>query len=136
VFTGGLVITLACLELEKMLMVFIGLVIIIAIVFFVFLHKQAHNYKFSKTILILFIVSVLANVSLAQNYTQSLIPGIEDGIGISNKLAYYIITDEGWGNYWSRDLFYRAYDYSITISGIIIILFIISLFLESKRKNR
>lgn len=116
-------------------MVFIGLVIIIAILLFVFLHKQADKYKFSKTILILLMVSVLANVSLAQNYTQSLIPGIEDGIGISNKLAYYIITDDGWGNYWSKELFYRAYDYSITVSGIIIILFIILLFMESKRKN-
>lgn len=116
-------------------MVFIGLVIFITMVLLVFLYKRSDKFKFSKTLLVPFMVSILANVSLAQNYSQSLIPGIQDGIGISNKLAYYIITDDGWGINWSKELFKRVYDYSIIISGIIIILFILVLLIESKLKN-
>ncbi len=99
-------------------MIFIGLVIITVIVYFVSLIKQSDNYKLSKTILIIFLFSILANVSLAQNYTQSLIPGIQDGIGISNKLSYWIITDAGWGSHWSKELFKTAYNYSNAVAGM------------------
>ncbi len=115
-------------------MIFVGLVIIMVIVYFVYLLKQSDNYKFSKMILIIFLFSILANVSLAQNYTQSLIPGIQDGIEISNKLAYWIITDESWGSHWSKALFRTAYNYSTVVAGITLILFSVSLMKESKRK--
>lgn len=111
-----------------MLLVVIG----ITIAFFILLYKRNDNYKFSKTMLILFGVSVLANVSLSHNHIYSLIPGIHDGIGISNTIAYSIITDNVQ---WSADLFKRVYNYSTIVSGILLILLLLSFIKESYRTN-
>jgi len=66
---------------------------------------------------------------LAQNYTKSLIPGVHDGIGISNKIAYWIITDD---HTWSAELFLNYYDRSTTLLIIAILLFVFSIVIESR----
>ncbi len=83
-------------------MFFLIIVSLVLIALLTFIAITAKNTKelfegISKAVLLILLLSIVANISLAQNYTQSLIPGANDGIGISNVLAKVIITDDGWG---------------------------------------
>ena len=44
-------------------------------------------------------------MALAQNYTQSLIHEANDGLGVSNKLAFFLHGE----NQWSQELFQSSY---------------------------
>jgi hypothetical protein len=116
-------------------MVFVGLVIIIIIGLFIYLSRISDHFKFSKTTLVMLLFSIIANVSLAQNYTHSSIPGAWDGIGISNKIAYWIITDSDWGMRWSVELFKKFYETSVTVMILVTILFVLSMVLETRIKK-
>lgn len=116
-------------------MFFIGLVLGCLALLLFYLHRQGDNFKFTKTILSLLSLTIIANVSLAQNYTQSLIPGAQDGIGISNFLASWIITDSSWGKSWSIELFKNAYDTSLRVSLVVFLLFVASMVGETKGKG-
>lgn len=72
--------------------------------------------KISTALLPLLLFSTLANVALAQNYTQSLIPDNE-GIGISNTLAYFLIGED----HWSQKLFRSSYAFSTNISIVLLV---------------
>jgi len=110
------------------MMVFVISILIISWLY-IYLYKISDNFKFSKTTLIFLLLSITANISLAQNYTKSLIPGVHDGIGISNKIAYWIITDD---HTWSAELFLNYYDRSTTLLIIAILLFVFSIVIESR----
>jgi hypothetical protein len=116
-------------------MVFVSLQFIVVVGLFIYLSRLSDNFKFAKTMLVVSLLSIMANISLAQNYTHSLVPGTHDGIGISNKLAYWIITDDDWGNRWSVELFKMFYDRSSTLLILAIILFVFSIVIET-RLNR
>ena len=47
--------------------------------------------KISNALMPLLLFSILVNVGLAKNYTQSLIPKANDRLGVSNKLAYFLL---------------------------------------------
>jgi hypothetical protein len=99
------------------------------IVFMFFLYRNTDSpVNYSKGFLVLVLFSLIINISLAQNYTYSLIPNISDGIGISNFLAYLVINDEGIQ--WSQELFKQIYDYSTLISLGLIIIYSILLLIE------
>ncbi|MGD6831107.1 hypothetical protein ACQCT5_03020 [Sutcliffiella halmapala] len=63
---------------------------------------------YSKGIALAIALSILAVIALAQNYTQSLIPEANDGMGISNSLAYWIIGEERWTNEMFRSFFEQS----------------------------
>ena len=65
------------------------------IFFFLYLVIQK-KLKLSTALLPFVLFSILANVALSQNYTHSLIPEANDGIGISNFLAYFLIGEVRW----------------------------------------
>jgi uncharacterized membrane protein len=65
-----------------------------------------------------------------------MIPGANDGIGISNGIARWIITDENWGRFWSVELFKRFYDSSTIVLIIAIIIFITALAVETKNARK
>ena len=113
-------------------MVFVSVFLIFVVGLFIFLSRLTDSFKFSKTMLVLALLSITANISLAQNYTHSLVPGVNDGIGISNKIAYWIITDDNWGNRWSVELFKTFYDRSSIILLLVIILLVISIAVETR----
>jgi len=113
-------------------MVFVSVFLIVVIGLFIYLSSLTDNFKFSKTMLVLALLSITANISLAQNYTHSLVPGVNDGIGISNRIAYWIITDDNWGNRWSVELFKMFYDRSSILLLLVIILFVLSLVVETR----
>lgn len=117
-------------------MFFVILIVLSLILIFAYLCRQKDNFKGSKTLLALVITNITVNINLAQNYTQSLIPNLSDGIGISNIIASWIITDEDWGRTWSIELFKRAYDLSSYILVLSVIFFVIALLRESRAKKQ
>jgi hypothetical protein len=93
-----------------------------------------HNNRMSKSTLVLLLTSIIFNIALAQNYNFSLIPYSErDGYSISNSIAYYVFGEDHFGH-WNADLFKSGYDISTSITILLLILYIISLILERKRK--
>ncbi|MDX5476664.1 MAG: hypothetical protein LPK00_14110 [Bacillaceae bacterium] len=82
----------------------------------------------SKVVGIAIAFSIVATISLGQNYTQSLIPEANDGMSISNKLAYLIIGEDGW----SQEVFRYVFDFSLYVSLILILVYPIVLVIESK----
>ena len=87
--------------------------------------------RLSQGLIVVILLSVVANICLAQNYTQSLIPEVNDGIGISNFVANWILGEDNW----STDTFKAYFENSIIITLVLIGLLVISL-LFRKRSNR
>ncbi|KIL35190.1 hypothetical protein SD71_15435 [Cohnella kolymensis] len=76
--------------------------------------------------------SIVSALCLAQNYTQSLIPEANDGIEISNRIAYWIIGDDGW----STDRFKKSFDQSIYFTLFLIVVCPFIVLIESKVTKR
>lgn len=113
-------------------MIFLSVCIIFVAISIVVLRKAGVLYSFSKGVALAAGISLLAVACLAQNYTQSLIPEANDGISISNQIAYWIIGEDGW----SHDLFLNKFKQSIFFTGIIIILYPVILVAESKFSSK
>ena len=69
--------------------------IIFVFIFFIYLVIQK-KLNLSTALLPFVLFSILVNVALSQNYTHSLIAEANDGIGISNFLAYFLIGEDRW----------------------------------------
>lgn len=74
-------------------MAFILGCVIVAFFLVIILYKKKIRFSFSIVLLVLLGISLVSSICLAQNYTQSLVPGINDGIGVSNSLAHLIIGE-------------------------------------------
>jgi hypothetical protein len=83
---------------------------------------------YSKGIMFCIGLSLLATICLAQNYTQSLILEVNDGLSISNRIAWWIIGEDGW----SIELFRNSFEQSMYVSLYLIIFYPFVLFGESK----
>ncbi|GGM38510.1 hypothetical protein GCM10011351_25740 [Paraliobacillus quinghaiensis] len=79
------------------------------------------------TLIVGLVISTISTISLWLNYKGSF--GEQDGIAISNKISYWIITD---GTRWSQDLFMDYFIYAFVVSILIVLLMLIS-FLANKR---
>lgn len=69
--------------------------------------------------------SIISTISLYDNYVSSSLVK-QDGITISNKLAYLYIGEDGW----SQEAFRSAYDRAFMISIVLLIVYIAVLVLE------
>lgn len=85
-------------------------------------------YPYSKGIALGTGLSLLAAVCLAQNYTQSLIPEVNDGIGISNQVAYWIIGEDGW----TKEMFRKSFEQSVYFTLLLLVAYPLVLIVESK----
>ncbi|WP_374723474.1 hypothetical protein [Calidifontibacillus erzurumensis] len=112
-----------------MLFIFFSLIVIIISV--IFFRKYGISNSISKGVAIAIALSFLAVICLAQNYIESLIPEINDGIGISNKVAYWIIGEDGW----SIELFRKFFENSVYLTLFLIIAYPIVFLFESKLKR-
>ncbi|MEI7028094.1 hypothetical protein [Paenibacillus sp. y28] len=72
------------------------------------LHKNGIRFAYSIGFILAFSVTAAASVCLGQNYAQSLIPSVQDGIGISNPIAYWIIGESLWTQEQFRLFFERS----------------------------
>lgn len=87
--------------------------------------------KYSAALLPFLLFSILANVALVQNYTRILIIQANDGIGVSNMLASFLIPEDKW----SQELFHSFYEGSIIISLIFLLLYLLCLLLEGIKQR-
>ncbi|WP_459930393.1 hypothetical protein [Desulfosporosinus burensis] len=81
--------------------------------------RLQHKFRFFDPLLPLIILSVIASLSLGTNYTAAAIPSLNDGIGIHNFLAYWIIGEDNW----SIALFKNYFEYSLVVSIILLIVY-------------
>lgn len=73
-------------------------------------------------------LSLLTTVCLGVNYSQSLIPNVHDGIGIANRLAYWIIGEDGW----SIHLFKKYFDRSVYFTLFLLLVYPLVLLTETR----
>jgi len=110
---------------------FVVVVVFISALILMCLKRRKDRYYLVKAITFALIASVIANISLYHNYTQSLVPGLYDGISISNVVAYRFFPDHSW----STELFKRRYNQSIVVS-VILLIFSIGLYLMERFKGK
>lgn len=74
------------------------LIILIIWGVYVFLMKGSHDKEFmlSKALLPLILLCLISTICLGINYVAAAVPSLNDGIGIQNFLAYWIIGDDNW----------------------------------------
>lgn len=96
------------------------------------LRRVGVSNPYSKGFALAIVLSIVAVVCLAQNYTQSLTPQANDGIGISNKVAYSIIGEDNW----SQDKFRDIFEKSTYFTLILIVAYPVVLIVESNLKKR
>ncbi|MDF2066489.1 hypothetical protein [Bacillus sp. Cr_A10] len=110
------------------------LIILLYFIIVVFLIIK-NSIKISTALLPLLFFSILSNVALSQNYTQSLLSEANDGIGVSNFLSSFILPDD----YWSQELFHSSYELTTNLSLLLLIVYILTIVVESifllKRKT-
>ena len=112
-------------------MVFLLGCLIFVAVSAIILRKIGAMHPYSIGIALAIGLSLLAVICLAQNYTQSLIPEANDGIGVSNPVAYLIIGEDGW----SKDLFRKSFEQSIYFNLFLFIAYPLVLMVDSKFKK-
>ena len=70
-------------------------------------------------------------MSLGLNHTVSLISEANDGIGISNFLAKFLLPAEGW----TKELFLSKFELYLVISLVLIILYFIFVLVETVKSD-
>lgn len=115
-----------------MLFVFSCLIFIFISISVFSIRRVGVSNPYSKGFSLAIVLSIVAVVCLAQNYTQSLIPEANDGIGISNQVAYSIIGEDGW----SQDKFRDIFEKSIYFTLFLIVAYPVVLIVESKLKKK
>ncbi|MFZ3590676.1 hypothetical protein ACOI1C_15840 [Bacillus sp. DJP31] len=89
------------------------------------------RYAFSCGILIGIALSIIATISLSQNYTQSLIANVNDGIAISNMISSWIIGENGW----SVERFKELFEQSTNITLLLILIYPFVLLFDAKARK-
>ncbi|MDN4608789.1 hypothetical protein [Sporosarcina highlanderae] len=92
----------------------------------VFISKK--KMKMSQAVLPMIALAILSSVALGQNYTVSLIPEANDGIGISNFLAAFLLPKVGWTN----EMFLSKFELYLGISIALILLYFIFVVVEKE----
>lgn len=112
-------------------MLYSAVCLVAATIWAVIMKKAKTDAVYANTVLILLLSALIAAVSLSQNYTQSLIPEANDGIGIANQVAYWII---GEGN-WSPVRFKHFFETSLYISLFLVVLYPLILLIEKRAQK-
>ena len=109
-------------------MIFVILVLY-AIIALLFISKK--KMKVSQAVIPMIAFSILSSIALGQNYTVSLIPRANDGIGISNFLAKFLLPDD----YWTKEMFLSRFELYLGISIALILLYFIFVVVERVKLN-
>ncbi|WP_127531794.1 hypothetical protein [Paenibacillus kobensis] len=83
------------------------------------LRRAGVTHPYSKGVVLAIFLSTAALVCLAQNYTQNLISVSNDGVGITNWVANWIIGEDGR----SIDKFRGVFEKSIFFTLVVILLY-------------
>lgn len=109
-------------------MLFIIFCLLFLTVSIIFFKKFKICYAFSFGLFIGIALAILITVSLGQNYTQSLIPNVNDGIVISNTVSAWIIGEDGW----SVEKFKSMFEQSIYFTFFLILIYPLVLLFDAK----
>ena len=107
-------------------MIFVILVLY-AIIALLFISKK--KMKVSQAVIPMIAFSILSSIALGQNYTVSLIPRANDGIGISNFLAKFLLPND----YWTKEMFLSRFELYLGISIALILLYFIFVVVERQK---
>ncbi|MEH7113281.1 hypothetical protein V7124_12975 [Neobacillus niacini] len=108
-------------------MVFI--ILLYGIIAGVFISKR--KMKMSQAVIPMISFAILSSVALGQNYTTSLIPEVNDGIGISNFLAAFLLPEDGW----TKEMFLSKFELYLGISFAFILLYFLLVIVENIKSN-
>ncbi|SDN02782.1 hypothetical protein SAMN05518871_10390 [Psychrobacillus sp. OK028] len=108
-------------------MVFI--ILLYGIIAGVFISKR--KMKMSQAVIPMIAFAILSSVALGQNYTISLIPEVNDGIGISNFLAAFLLPEDGW----TKEMFLSKFELFLGISIALILLYFLVIIVENLKSN-
>jgi hypothetical protein len=95
----------------------------------VFISKR--KMEMSQAVIPMIAFAILSSVALGQNYSVSLIPEANDGIGISNFLATFLLPEDGW----TKEMFLSKFELYLGISFAIIFLYFILVIVEKIKSN-
>ena len=95
----------------------------------VFISKK--KMKMSQAVIPMITFAILSSAALGQNYTASLISEANDGIGISNFLAKFLLPDD----YWAKEMFLSRFELYLGISIALILLYFIFVIVERLKLN-
>lgn len=101
------------------------LLVIYGIVVGVFIAKK--KMKMSQALLPMMAFAIVSSVALGQNYLMAIIPEMNDGIGISNFLAEFLLPGDGW----SKEMFFRHFEMYLSCSVVLIFLYTVVVFVEN-----
>lgn len=87
--------------------------------------------KMSQAVIPMIAFAILSSVALGQNYTKSLIPEVNDGIGISNFLATFLLPEDGW----TKEMFLSKFELYLGISIVLILLYFLLVIVENIKSN-
>ncbi len=77
------------------------------------------KFRLFDPLLSLVILSLIVSLSLGTNYVAAAVPSLNDGIGIHNFMAYWIIGEDNW----SIGLFEKYFEYSLALSFFLLIVY-------------
>jgi glucan phosphoethanolaminetransferase (alkaline phosphatase superfamily) len=100
-------------------LVFAGISLLFLILSVVVFKLTGVSRPIAQGALLAIIISIVAVAMLAQNYTQSLIPEANDGVSVSNFVAYLVIGEDGW----STAVFREAFEASLGVTILLILLY-------------
>ena len=109
-------------------MIFI-IILLYGIIAGVFISKR--KMKISQAVIPMIAFAILSSVALGQNYTQSLIVKVNDGIGISNFLATLLLPEDGW----TKEIFLTKFELYLGISITLILLYFLLVIVENIKSN-
>ncbi len=87
--------------------------------------------KMSQAVIPMIAFAILSSAALGQNYTVSLIPEANDGIGVSNFLASFLLPADGW----TTEIFLSKFESYLMISIALILIYFIMVIVERTRMN-
>ncbi|MEH7379962.1 hypothetical protein V7138_05715, partial [Bacillus sp. JJ1533] len=121
------------LEEEKLrrveLLLFLFAALALLLVTFGLLKVFSVKQPLTITLIVGLVISTISTISLWLNYKASF--GEQDGIAISNKISYWIITD---GTRWSQELFLDYFVYALVVTTLIALLMIINFFTNKRTR--
>ena len=106
-----------------------GILVLYGIIAGVFISKR--KMKMSQAAIPMIAFAILSSVALGQNYTESLIPEANDGIGISNFLAKFLLPDD----YWTKEMFLSKFELYLGISIALILLYFMFVIVEKRKTS-
>jgi hypothetical protein len=97
----------------------------------ILMKKFKVNEPFTKGAGLAIVASLLANISLAENISNNLLPERNDGYAISTGIATWILGDDGG----LMDRFKQAYVTSMNMTVFLVLSYVVVAIIESKRKG-